>query len=356
MIEAVFEDLALKQQVFRDLDRIVAPPAILASNTSYLDIDALAATTSHKERVAGLHFFSPAQLMRPVEIIRGAATGAETLDALRRLVTRMGKLPITAGNAEGFIGNRILMTYRAQCEYLLEEGAYPEEVDRALVEFGMAMGPFAVSDMAGLDIAWATRRRKAPGRDPRARYADIADRLCESGRLGRKTGAGWYRYPAGNSRGEPDELVRRIVDEASKAKGIERRTITADEIRDRALAAMVNEAAKTVADGTAERPGDVDLLLVNGYGFPAAKGGPLFWASRQPQAAFLATVDRMVAATGFGAARAENLERVLFDGVATRAWRRLRALPRVRGGVSALSPATPTLFAFTRTDRTITPD
>jgi 3-hydroxyacyl-CoA dehydrogenase len=178
------------------------------------------------------------------------------------------------------------------------------------------MGPFAVSDMAGLDIAWAMRKRKAPGRDPRARYADIADRLCESGRLGRKTGAGWYRYPAGSSRGEPDESVRRTIDDASRAKGIERRTITADEIRDRALAAMVNEAAKTVADGIAERPGDIDLLLVNGYGFPAGRGGPLFWASRQPRAALLAKVDRMVAASGFGASRADNLERMLAEGAA----------------------------------------
>src|SRR5581483_67392 len=314
VIEAVFEDLAVKQQVFRELDGVLPAAALIASNTSYLDIDALAAVTKRPERVAGLHFFSPVPLIRPVEVVRGRATDGETVATLRGLAARMGKLPILAANAEGFIGNRILFAYRAQCEYLLEEGAWPEDVDRALTGFGMAMGPFAVSDMAGLDIAWAMRKRKAATRDPRARYVAIADRLCEAGRFGRKTGAGWYRYPDGTTRGEPDPAVHAIVAEASREKGVARRAIGADEIRDRALAAMVNEAAMTVGEGIAEDAGDVDLLMVNGYGFPAGRGGPLFWASRQPKAEMLAGIDRMVAASGFGARRAEKLESILWPG------------------------------------------
>jgi 3-hydroxyacyl-CoA dehydrogenase len=280
------------------------------SNTSYLDIDALARATTRPERVAGLHFFSPAPLMRPVEIVRGVATSPETIAALRGLVARMAKLPIVCANEEGFIGNRILIAYRTQCEFLLEEGALPEDVDRALTGFGMAMGPFAVSDMAGLDIAWSMRKRKAASRDPAARYSPIADRLCEAGRLGRKTSAGWYKYQPGNTRGEPDEIVRGVIESVSREKGITRRAISDGEICDRVLAAIVNEAAKTIEEGIAEDAGDVDLLMVNGYGFPSGKGGPLFWASRQPSAAILTNIDRMVALSP-GATRAGNLETLL---------------------------------------------
>jgi 3-hydroxyacyl-CoA dehydrogenase len=312
VIEAVFEDLAVKQEVFRELDGVLEPDALIASNTSYLDIDALAGVTGRPDKVAGLHFFSPVPLMRPVEVVRGAATATDAAAVLRALAARIGKLPIPAGNVEGFIGNRILVAYRAQCEYLLEEGAYPEDIDRALTDFGMAMGPFAVADMAGLDIAWAMRKRKAATRDPRVRYVGVADRLCEAGRFGRKAGAGWYRYSPGVSRGEPDAEVRELIEQASRDKGIARRAILTDEIRDRALAAMVNAAAMTVAEGIAEDAGDVDLLMVNGYGFPANRGGPLFWASRQPRTETLAKIDRMVLATGFGARRAENIESLLW--------------------------------------------
>jgi 3-hydroxyacyl-CoA dehydrogenase len=310
-IEVVFEDLAVKQAVFRDLDAILPTDALLASNTSYLDVDALAGATRRADRVAGLHFFSPAPLMRPVEVVRGAATSADAIAALRNLVARIGKLPIVCRNGEGFIGNRVLTAYRAQCEFLLEEGALPEDVDRALVAFGMAMGPFAVSDMAGLEIAWSMRKRKAATRSPGARYSPVVDRLCEAGRFGRKSGAGWYRYEPGSSRGEPDRFVREVIETVSREKKIERRAITDQEICDRVLAAIVNEAAKTLEEEIAEDAGDIDLLLVNGYGFPASKGGPLFWTGRQPRVEFLAKVDRMVALSP-GTSRAGNLETVLY--------------------------------------------
>jgi 3-hydroxyacyl-CoA dehydrogenase len=311
-VEVVFEDLFVKQAVFRELDAILSNDALLVSNTSYLDVDALAGVTRRAERVAGLHFFSPAPLMRPVEVVRGAATSVDAITALRNLVARIGKLPIVCRNGEGFIGNRILTAYRAQCEFLLEEGALPEDVDRALVAFGMAMGPFAVSDMAGLEIAWSMRKRKAATRNPTARYSPVADRLCEAGRFGRKAHAGWYRYEPGSTRGEPDSFVRDLIEAVSREKKIERRAIADQEIRDRVLAAIVNEAAKTLEEGTAEDAGDIDLLLVNGYGFPASKGGPLFWAGRQPKAEFLAKVDRMVALSP-GTSRAGNLEALLFE-------------------------------------------
>jgi 3-hydroxyacyl-CoA dehydrogenase len=310
-IEVVFEDLAVKQAVFRELDAILPIDALLVSNTSYLDIDALAGSTRRADRVAGLHFFSPAPLMRPVEVVRGASTAPDVLAALRNLVARIGKLPIVCKNAEGFIGNRILSAYRAQCEFLLEEGALPQDVDRALAAFGMAMGPFAVSDLAGLDIAWSMRKRKAATRSSTARYSPIADRLCEAGRFGRKTNAGWYRYESGSARGEPDSFVSDVIETVSREKNIERRAITNQEICDRVVAAIVNEAAKTLEHRVAEEAGDVDLLMVNGYGFPASKGGPLFWASRQPKAGFLSTVDRMVALSP-GTSRAGNLEAVLY--------------------------------------------
>jgi 3-hydroxyacyl-CoA dehydrogenase len=310
IIEAVFEDMAIKQSVFRELDAVLKGGAILASNTSYLDIDALAAVTSRPRDVLGLHFFSPANVMRLLEVVRGAATAGDVLATALAVARTIRKLPVIARVGEGFIGNRIYSAYRIQCELILEEGAYPDEVDKAMTAFGLAMGPFAVGDLSGLDISWRTRQRLAPTRDPKARFPQVLDRLCEAGRFGQKTGAGWYRYGDGARRGTVDPEVNAMIDKVSAEKGITRRSFSAEEIQWRALAAMMNEAALLLAEGIAARPSDVDVVLVNGYGFPAAKGGPLFWASRRPREQVSRALDAMAAATGYGFKRG-NVEAVL---------------------------------------------
>ena len=212
--------------------------------------------------------------------------------------------------SEGFIANRIYAAYRRECEILLEEGAYPEQVDAALEAFGFPMGPFVVTDLSGLDIAWNTRKRLAATRDPRERYVPILDRLCEMGRLGRKAGAGWYTYAADAKRGAVDAKVHAVVDEVSKEKNITRRAFALDQIQARVLGAIVNEAALVLEDGIAERAGDIDLVLVNGYGFPADRGGPLFWASRRPRAELDRMIDDVGSDIGFGFRRAD-LDRAL---------------------------------------------
>ena len=280
VIEAVFEDLRVKRDVFARIDRIARSDALLATNTSYLDVDAIAAATSRPQAVVGMHFFSPANVMRLLEIVRGRATSGEALATGLELAKRLRKQPIVTGNAFGFVGNRIFSAYRRQCEFMLDEGALPEEVDAALEAFGFAMGPFAVADLSGLDIAWRMRQGQAATRDPRHRYVRIPDLLCEAGRLGRKTGAGYYRYDEAGSknRGTPDPQVRRLIEAESERKGTPRRALDAGEIQRRALLAMVNEASLLLGEGVARRPGDVDVALVNGYGFPRHRGGPVFWA------------------------------------------------------------------------------
>jgi len=305
VIEAVFEDMAVKQALMRELDRVAKPGAVLASNTSYLDLDALAAVTERPGDVVGLHFFAPANMMRLLEIVRGRSTAPEVLARMLALAKTIRKLPVVARVGEGFIGNRIFSAYRMQCELMLEEGAYPEQVDAALVAFGMAMGPFAVNDLSGLDITWRTRQRLAATRDPKARYPEILDRLCESGRFGQKTAAGWYRYPEGARRGASDPEVHALIEKCSAAKGIARHPFTAEQIQWRALATMINEAALLLAEGIAARPSDVDLVLVNGYGFPSHKGGPLFWASRRPRNEVVAALDTLAAAAGHGFRRGQ---------------------------------------------------
>lgn len=300
VVEAVFEDMPIKTDLFRTLDRLLPTHAVLASNTSYLDLDRIAAATKRPGHVVGLHFFNPAQTMKLLEIVRGKETSAETLATSLDVAKRLRKLAVVARVGEGFIGNRLYAAYRRQCEFMLEDGAYPEEIDAALQAFGFAMGPFAVADMSGLDIAWQTRKRLAATRDARERYVEIADRLCEQGRLGQKTGAGWYRYPPGARRGEPDPHVHALIREASSAKGITRRTLTADEIRNRALMAMINESALLLNEGIAARPSDIDLVLVNGYGFPSHEGGPLFWATRQDRTWLLAEQAKLAASVGYG--------------------------------------------------------
>ena len=278
VIEAVFEDIEVKKAVFRELDRVCKPGAVLATNTSYLDIDAIAAATSRPQDVIGLHFFSPANIMKLLEIVVPAKVAADVVATAFELAKKLKKVPVRAGVCDGFIGNRILAVYKQAADYLMEDGASPYEIDAAVRGFGFAMGPFQVTDLAGGDIGWATRKRRAATRDPKARYVEIADRICERGWFGQKTGRGFYLYPEGARVGLPDPEVLAIVDAERAKKGITPRSFTADDIMRRYMAAMVNEGAKVVAEGIALRPLDVDVTFVAGYGFPRHRGGPMKWA------------------------------------------------------------------------------
>lgn len=300
VIEAVFEDLAVKQEVFRKIDAHARAGAVLATNTSYLDIDAIAAVTSRPQEVLGLHFFSPAHVMKLLEVVRGAETAPDVLATGMALGTTLKKMPVLTGNAFGFIGNRIYNAYRRQCEFMLEDGAWPEDIDNALTAMGFAMGPFAVADLSGLDIAWRMRKSQAAKRDPRERYVAILDRLCESGRLGRKTGAGYYTYIDGKQTKTTDGTVREVILQASAQRGIVRRTLEPEEIQRRALLSMVNEAALLLAEGVASRPSDIDVVLVQGYGFPRWEGGPVFWARQQDRILLETELEGLAEEAGHG--------------------------------------------------------
>ena len=278
VIEAVFEDIEVKKAVFRELDRVCKPGAVLATNTSYLDIDAIAGSTSRPQDVIGLHFFSPANIMKLLEIVVPAKVAADVVATAFELAKKLKKVPVRAGVCDGFIGNRILAVYKQAADYLMEDGASPYEIDEAVRGFGFAMGPFQVTDLAGGDIGWATRKRRAATRDPQARYVEVADRVCERGWFGQKTGRGFYLYPQGARVGQPDPEVLAIVDAERAKKGITPRPFTADEIMRRYMAAMVNEGAKVVQEGIALRPLDVDVTFLSGYGFPRWRGGPMKWA------------------------------------------------------------------------------
>lgn len=278
VIEAAFEALEVKQEIFEKLDRLAQPDTILATNTSYLDIDAIAAATSRPERVIGLHFFSPAHVMKLLEVVRGAKTDADAIATGLAFGRKLGKLPVLAGNCDGFIGNRIYAVYRRHAEYLVEDGASPAQIDRALEDYGFAMGIFAVSDMSGLDIAHAMRQRRAATRDPAERYSTLADRLVDAGRLGRKTGAGWYRYDENGGK-HLDPAVTEIIDAVRRENGIRPQDCTPEAIQRRLLAVMVNEAARILDESIAASAADIDLVLVNGYGFPRVKGGPIHAAN-----------------------------------------------------------------------------
>ena len=302
VIEAVFEDLAVKQEVFRFLDSVIRPGTLLASNTSYIDLNAIASVTRRPQDVMGLHFFSPAPVMKLLEVVRARATSPTAVATALAVAKRLGKIPVVAGNAFGFIGNRIYAAYRRQCEFMLEEGATPQEVDDALEAFGFAMGPFAVADMSGLDIAWRMRQSQAATRDPSARYVTIPDRLCEAGRFGQKTGAGYYRYP-NDGRREPDTTTQTIIEEARRAKGITPRALKPEEIVRRVLIAMANEAALLLAEEVAARATDIDVVLVNGYGFPRWEGGPVFWARQRGLAELANDLDWLADLSGAGFTR-----------------------------------------------------
>jgi 3-hydroxyacyl-CoA dehydrogenase len=278
VIEAVFEDMEVKHVVFQKIEEYAHPEALLASNTSYLDIDAIAAKTKNPSRIFGLHFFSPAQVMKLIEIVRCKLTAPNAITAGLQFAKRLGKTPVISANSFGFIGNRIYAAYRRQCEFMLEEGAYPEQIDQALEDYGFAMGPFAVGDLSGLDIAWAMRKNQASTRNPEHRYVNIADTLCLAGRFGRKTGLGYYQYVGGVKSGAVDPFVKKVIDEASVAKGIIRREFSSEEIVNRVLLAMINEIAHLASEKVVSDVTDCDVVLVNGYGFPRWRGGPVFIA------------------------------------------------------------------------------
>jgi len=279
IIEAVFENLALKKDVVAALDRVAKPGGIIATNTSTLDIDAIAAATSRPATVVGLHFFSPANVMRLVEIVRGKATSPETLATAMALAKRLGKVGVVVGNCEGFVGNRMMFPYMYECQFLVEDGATPEQVDRALTDFGMAMGMFAVDDMAGLDVAWRVRKELNQFSKPGDRKPLVADTLCEMGRFGQKTGKGWYVY-GDDRKPMPDPEVLALIERAASAAGIRRRPIINEEIIERTIYALINEGARVLEEGYASRAADIDVVYTNGYGFPAWRGGPMFYADR----------------------------------------------------------------------------
>ncbi len=278
VIEAVYEDLPAKQAVFAALDAVMAPGAILATNTSYLDIDLLAAGTSRAGDVIGLHFFSPAHVMRLLEIVVGQETAPTTVATALALAKHLGKVPVRAEVSDGFIANRMLLAYRKAADEMLEDGASVAEVDAAMRAFGFPLGPYQVADLAGLDISWARRKRLAPTRDPHARYVAIGDLLCEAGRFGQKNGRGYYAYQKGSTVAVEDPEVARIVDLERKRKGIAPRRFSPEEIARRCLIAMVNEGARLVEEGVAQRPSDIDVAMVHGFAFPRWRGGPMKWA------------------------------------------------------------------------------
>jgi len=279
IIEAVFENMDVKKTVFEKIDAVAKPGAILASNTSALNLDEIAKFTQRPQDVVGLHFFSPANVMRLLEIVRGAKTGKDVLATAMQLAKKMGKVAVISGVCEGFIGNRMIARYIGAADDLIMAGALPQQVDNALQDFGMAMGPFRMSDLAGLDIGWAARKRRAaqfPDRDS----SNVADDLCEAGRFGQKTGAGWYRYEAGARNAIPDPAVTAIIEKYRKQKGITPRQVSNDEIVERCIYALINEGARIVEDGIAQRSSDIDIVYLNGYGFPAWRGGPMFYADQ----------------------------------------------------------------------------
>ena len=276
-IEAAFESMPVKAEVFARLEAALPGDAVLATNTSYLDIDAIAAGLADPARVLGLHFFAPAHVMKLLEVVRARHSSDRALATGFALGKRLRKVPVLAGVCDGFIGNRILKRYREAADVLLLDGATPWEIDAAMVDFGYSMGPYAAQDLSGLDIAHAQRRREDATRDPNRRYVPIADRLVQQGRLGRKTGAGWYRYPDGAEM-QTDSAVEEIVREEARSAGVARRAFTAEEIRNRLLCAMINEAAFILEEGIAQSARDIDLVTVFGYGFPRWRGGLMFFA------------------------------------------------------------------------------
>jgi 3-hydroxyacyl-CoA dehydrogenase len=296
VVEAVFEEMDLKQQVFAELDRVMREGALLATNTSTLDVDAIAAATKRPASVVGMHFFSPAHVMKLLEVVRGKGSSPEAIATAMQLGKQLGKVSVLAGNCDGFIGNRMLAGYTREAMFLLEEGALPQDVDRAMLRFGMPMGPFAMMDLAGLDVGWRIRKRR--GRPEGVRYCALGDALCERGRFGQKTNAGWYRYAEGSRAPERDPEVEQLIEQASKDAGMERREIEEREIIERCIYPLINEGIRILDEGIAIRPSDIDVVYVYGYGFPAYRGGPMHYADHLGVAKVLEAVERYHAVHG----------------------------------------------------------
>ncbi len=277
IVEAVFEKMAVKKQVFSELDRVAQPSCILASNTSSLDIDEIASATGRPEMVIGNHFFSPANVMRLLEVVRGRATGDQVIVTSMALGKKLGKIAVLAGNCRGFIGNRMIAPYLREAQFLVEEGATVEQVNQALYDFGMAMGPLAMDDLSGLDVSYAIRREFERFDVPGVRKPLVPDLLCEQGRFGQKTGRGWSKYDA-NRKPSPDPETAELIEQTARKAGIERREISNHEIVDRCIYALVNEGARILEEGIALRAIDIDITYLYGYGFPAWRGGPMFFA------------------------------------------------------------------------------
>ena len=315
VIEAVFEDMDVKKTVFAKLDRLCKPGCILASNTSYLDINEIAATTSRPQDVLGLHFFSPAHVMKLLEIVVADKTAPDVTATGFALGKALGKISVRAGVCDGFIGNRILSTYRTAADHMILDGASPYDIDVALEEFGFAMGPFAVADLAGLDIGWAVRKRKRKeGLDPRARDTTYVDKLCEDGHFGQKTGEGYYDYKAGAKARVPNPKVMPLIEAERASLGLRPRAFSHHDIVRQYMAAMVNEAAKVVGEGIARRPLDVDMTLLFGYGFPRYRGGPLKWADMVGLEALLADIRKYAKNDPYFWQPAPLLEQLVSEG------------------------------------------
>ena len=292
IVEAVYENLDLKCEIFGKLDQVAKPGAILASNTSGLDIDQMAAATSRPEVVIGMHFFSPANVMRLLEVVRGAKTSVETIATVMKLGRTLKKIAVLSGNAPGFIGNRMLARYTRQAGEIILQGATPYQVDSVMNAFGMPMGPFQMADLVGLDLGWRARKLAGVAPEEVPITARVADRLCEMERFGQKTGRGYYIYEEGSRVGQPDPEVVEIVEQTSTELGIERREIDDEEVLKRCLYGLINEGARILEEGIALRPCDIDIVYINGYGFPEVTGGPMFWADQQGLDNVLADIRR----------------------------------------------------------------
>lgn len=277
VIEAVFEEMSVKEAVFHQVDALAKAGAILASNTSTLDLNRIAGFTKRPSDVVGLHFFSPANVMKLLEVVRGETTSKDVLATVMQMAKTIGKTAVVSGVCDGFIGNRMIEQYFRQALFMLEEGALPEQIDGAIERFGFAMGPFRMSDLAGNDISWAIRKRRYRER-PSLHYPRVADRLCEAGRFGQKTGAGWYDYESGQREPHVSSVVTDMIHAHSASIGCARRPIEEDEIVERLVFALVNEGANLLAEGMASKASDIDVVYLNGYGFPAVRGGPMYYA------------------------------------------------------------------------------
>ncbi len=314
VVEAVFEEMAIKKELFAKLDKLAKLGAVLATNTSSLDVNVIAAETKRPQDVIGTHFFSPANVMRLIEIVRGGKTGKDVIATTMKLAKTLAKVPVLVGVCDGFVGNRMLFQYIREAEFLLEEGALPWQVDKALQEWGLAMGPFAMGDMAGNDVGWRIRKQQAASRPNDRRYSHLADRICEKGRFGQKANAGWYRYEKGSRAPLPDAEIETLILAELKRLGLTRQPIADEEIVKRTLYALVNEGAKLLEEGIALRASDIDVIYLTGYGFPAWRGGPMFYADTIGLDKVYADVRRFHETQGYFWRPAPLLEKLAREG------------------------------------------